>query len=139
MANIKFVDHTETVKGAIADIAMTALEESCGELKGQIQRNTKVKTGETKGSWSHKVSQSGEDFEGKVGSDKKNSIWEEFGTGEYALNGDGRKGGWYYEDEEGNGHFTHGKRARRPAWKAYSTMKPKLIKFIQDKFKGGLS
>ena len=25
----------------------------------------------------------------------ENAIWEEFGTGEYALNGDGRKGKWY--------------------------------------------
>ena len=139
MSEIKFIDHTETVKGAVADLAMATLEEVCGELESQIKRNTKIKTGETEGSWSHKVMQSGEDFEGKVGSDKKNAIWEEFGTGEYALNGDGRKGGWFYVDEEGNGHFTRGKQARRPAWKAYSTMKNKLIAHIQDKFKGGLS
>jgi hypothetical protein len=32
----------------------------------------------------------------------------EFGTGEYAENGNGRKGGWSYQDPRGNWHFTLG-------------------------------
>jgi hypothetical protein len=28
-----------------------------------------------------------------------NAVYEEFGTGEYAFNGNGRKGGWFYVDE----------------------------------------
>lgn len=139
LAEIKFIDHTEQVKGKIADVAQSALEEACGELESQTKRNTKVKTGQTKNSWRHRVSQSGDEFTGVVGSDYENAIWEEFGTGDYALNGDGRKGGWFYEDEEGNGHFTHGKHPRRPFWKAYTALKDKLITFIQEKFKGGLS
>lgn len=136
---IKFIDHTEQVKAVIAELAMASLEEASGELESQVKRNTKVKTGQTKNSWQHRVTQSGEDYVGAVGSDYENAIWEEFGTGEYALNGDGRKGGWFYEDAEGNGHFTHGKKPRRPFHNAYTTLKPKLIKFIQDRFKGGLS
>jgi len=139
MAEIKFIDHSEEVKGLIAELAQSSLEEACGELEAQVKRNTKVKTGQTKNSWQHRVSKSGEDYVGAVGSDYENTIWEEFGTGDYALNGDGRKGGWFYEDEEGNGHFTHGKKPRRPFHKAYTTLKSKLIKFIQDRFKGGLS
>lgn len=123
----------------IAELAMSSLEEAAGELESQVKRNTAVKTGQTKNSWSHNVHDWGDEFEAEVGSDYENAIWEEFGTGEYALNGDGRKGGWFYEDAEGNGHFTHGKKPRRPFHKAYITLKPKLIKFIQDRFKGGLS
>ena len=139
MAEIKFIDHTEEVKAMIAELAESSLEEACGELESQVKRNTAVDTGKTKNSWQHRVTKSDEDYVGAVGSDYENTIWEEFGTGDYALNGDGRKGGWFYEDEEGNGHFTHGKKPRRPFHKAYTTLKNKLIKFIQDRFKGGLS
>lgn len=141
MAEIKFIDHTEEIKSLIADLAFSGLEEAAGELETAVKRNTVVDTGQTKNSWQHRVTGSmmAEEYNATVGSDYQNAIWEEFGTGDYALNGDGRKGGWFYEDEYGIGHFTHGKKPRRPFWKAYSTMKPKLIKFLQDKFKGGLT
>ena len=139
LAEIKFVDHTEEIKNLIADLAFGGLEEAAGELESAVKRNTIVVTGKTKNSWQHRVSKSGEDYTATVGSDYENAIWEEFGTGEHALNGDGRKGGWFYEDAEGVWHFTHGKHPKRPFWKAYSTMKPKLISFLQNKFKGGLS
>lgn len=141
MAEIKFIDHSEEVKSVIAEIAFAALEEAAGELEAQVKRNTKVKTGQTKNSWYHRVigSMMAGEYRATVGSDYQNAIWEEFGTGDHALNGNGRKGGWFYEDEEGNGHFTHGKKPRRPFWNAYTSKKNRLIKFIQDKFKGGLS
>lgn len=141
MAEIKFIDHTEEVQSLIADLAESSLEEACGELEAHVKRNTKVKTGQTKNSWRHRVvgSMMAGEYRGEVGSDYMNAVWEEFGTGDYALNGNGRKGGWFYEDDEGNGHFTHGKKPRRPFQRAYDSMKNKLIKFIQDRFKGGLS
>lgn len=141
LAEFKFIDHTEKIKGLIADLAYSGLEEAAGELESAVKRNTVVDTGKTKNSWQHRVSGSktAEEYRAAVGSDYENTIWEEFGTGDYALHGNGRKGGWFYEDAEGVGHFTHGKHPRRPFWKAYSTMKPKLIKMLQDKFKGGLS
>lgn len=139
MANIKFIDHSEEVKAVIAELAESSLEEACGELESQVKRNTAVATGQTKNSWQHRVTKSGEDYVGAVGSDYENAIWEEFGTGDYALHGNGRKGGWFYVDAKGDGHFTHGKKPRRPFHKAYTTLKNKLIKFIQDRFKGGLS
>ena len=143
MAKIIFIDHTEDVKALIAELAYAGLEEACGELESAVKRNHDtlkiVDTGQTKNSWQHRVTKSGEDYVGAVGSDYQNTIWEEFGTGDYALNGNGRKGGWFYVDANGDGHFTHGKKPRRPFQKAYDTMKSKIIKFLQDKFKGGLS
>lgn len=140
MSEIVFIDNTVKVKGNIESLAMNCLEEVAGELESQVKRNTAVKTGKTKNSWQHKVMKvSDSEFTAIVGSDYDNAIWEEFGTGEYALNGNGRKGGWYYVDEEGNGHFTHGKHPRRPLWNAYTMLKSKLIKHMQDVFKGGLS
>ena len=141
MANIKFYDYSDEVKGLIADLAESTLEEVAGELESQVKRNTVVDTGQTKNSWMHKVTGSmmAGEFRAQVGSTVENSIWEEFGTGEYALHGNGRKGGWFYEDEYGIGHFTHGKKPRRPFWNAYTALKNKLIKHMQNVFKGGLS
>lgn len=139
MASIKFIDHTEEVKDVIASLAMSSLDESAGELTSQVKQNTKVRTGRTKNSWQYKTGKSGEDYMAAVGSDYENAIWEEFGTGEYALGGNGRKGGWFYEDERGEGHFTRGKRPRRAFHNAYTMLKDRIIKFIQDTFKGGLS
>lgn len=139
MSQIKFIDYSEEVKAAIAELAAIALEEAAGELESQTKRNTAVDTGKTKNSWRHKTAKNDDGYISHVGSDYENSIWEEFGTGDYALHGNGRKGGWFYVDAKGDGHFTHGKRPRRPFWNAYTSLKSKLIQRIQSVFKGGLS
>lgn len=141
MADVKFIDHTIEVQGIITTLAHQALEEACGELESQVKRNTAVDTGQLKSSWTHRVTGSmmAGEYRGVVGSPLENAIWEEFGTGEYALNGNGRKGGWSYRDEEGIWHHTYGKHPRRAFFRAYSTLKNRLIKHMQDKFKGGLS
>lgn len=138
MADIKFKDHSIEVKNAIESLAGSVLEEVAGEVESQVKQNTVVDTGQTKGSWTHRVHSSGEKHEAEIGSPLQNALWEEFGTGDYALNGDGRKGGWFYVDERGKGHYTHGKKPRRPFWNAYTTLKDAMIKYMQDAFKGGL-
>ena len=139
MSKVEFKDFTIEVKGVMKSLATQVLEESAGELESQVKRNTRVDTGQTKNSWTHHVTSSGDEHTATIGSSMENAIWEEFGTGEYALNGDGRKGGWFYVDEKGDGHFTHGKKPSRAFWKAYTSLKNKLIKHIQDRFKGGMA
>lgn len=139
MSKVEFIDFSVEVKGAIDKIAPSVLAEVCGELESQVKRNTRVDTSQTKNSWSYKVKTSGDTHTGTVGSPHQNAIWEEFGTGDYALEGNGRKGGWFYVDEKGHGHFTHGKRPSRALWNAYTSLKNRIIKRIQDAFKEGLS
>ena len=140
MSKVEFKDNTIQVESAMLACVIQALEETSGELESQVKRNTAVATGQLKNSWTHQINavENGEST-ATIGSPLENAIWEEFGTGEYALHGDGRKGGWYYEDAEGNGHFTHGKHPRRAFWNAYTTLKSKLVKHIQDVLKGGMS
>lgn len=139
MAAVEFKDFSIEVKSAMGDLAVQVLEEVAGEVESQTKRNTIVVTGQTQNSWTHNVKSEGEQHTATIGSPLQNAIWEEFGTGDYALNGDGRKGGWYYVDEKGVGHFTHGKKPKRAFWNAYTSLKNKIIKHIQDVFKGGLS
>jgi hypothetical protein len=137
MAEVIFEDHTFEVKNAIDNRINAVLEECAGELESQAKRNTRVAKkhgGRTKNNWKHYV----DDAEHKavIGNPLENAIWEEFGTGEFALNGDGRKGGWTYKDEEGNWHHTHGKKPSRALWKAWTSIKGKIIKHIQNSLKG---
>lgn len=134
MASVKFDDYTIEVKNAMEDSINAVLEECAGELESQVKRNSRVRTGKTKNSFRHIVDDA--KHVATVGSSDENSIWEEFGTGEYALNGDGRKGGWAYVDEKGEKHFTYGKSPSRAFWKAYTTLKSKIINKIQQSLKG---
>ncbi len=85
---VEFEDNRVKVKDAIGSAAIVFLHEACGLLEKQTKQNAKVKTGQTKGSYSYAVDEV--ELTGYVGSNYENAIWEEFGTGEYALNGDGR-------------------------------------------------
>lgn len=131
---VKFEDYTIQVIGVIDDKINAVLEECAGELESQVKRNSRVATGRTKNSFRHKVDDSS--HTAVIGSDYENAIWEEFGTGEHALKGNGRKGGWFYEDEKGDGHFTYGKKPSRAFWHAYTSLKGAIVKRIQESLKG---
>ena len=136
MADVKFEDYSMRVKTAIADRVEAVLEECAGELESQVKRNSRVDTGKTKNSFRHKVTCSATQHEATIGSADQNAIWEEMGTGEYAIHGDGRKGGWSYKDEKGVWHHTKGKTPSRAFWNAYTSLKTKLIRHIQNSLKG---
>ena len=134
MADVIFEDFSVKVINAIDDTVNIALEEAAGELEAQVKRNTRVDTGKTKNSFRHSVDDS--KHIAYVGSSDENAIWEEFGTGEYALNNDGRKGGWVYRDVKGEYHYTKGKKPSRALWKAYTSKKTAIINLIQNRLKG---
>lgn len=138
-SEVIFEDYTIKVQNAIDDKINAELAGVSGELVAAVVRNydtfPRVDTGKTKNSFKYKVVES--EHTSHIGSDYENAIWEEFGTGDYALEGNGRKGGWAYEDPEtGERIWTHGKRPGRHFWKAYNSMKNKIIKRFQEAFKG---
>ena len=134
MADVEFKDYTLKVIDAMNDNINAVLEECAGELESQTKRNSRVDTGKTKNSFKHMVVDS--EHVAYIGSNDENAIWEEFGTGEFALKGNGRKGGWTYKDAEGKWHHTMGKKPSRAFWNAYNSLKNAIIKRIQNSFKG---
>lgn len=132
--SVEFHDYTIKVKEVMDDRINAVLEECAGELESQVKRNSRVKTSKTKNSFRHKVVDA--EHIAYIGSNDENAIWEEFGTGEHALKGNGRKGGWAYQDEKGDWYFTHGKKPSRAFWKAYTSLKNKLINRIKEFMKG---
>ncbi len=137
---VKFTDNRIRVKNAMRSIALAKLEEVTGELESQAKDNTRVASvngGNTRNSWKHTVTTKGDEIIGIVGNTTENAIWEEFGTGEYALAGNGRKGGWRYKsDKDGKWYYTTGKKPSRALHKAWALLKNPIIRYIQDSFKG---
>lgn len=134
MTDVEFVDNSIEVKDAINDAVIAWLYEASGELESQVKRNTAVDSGQLKSSWAYKVEESS--YKSVVGSPLENAIWEEFGTGEYALSGDGRKTPWKYQDRHGNWHTTTGKRAKRTLHNAFESTKQKIKKALENHLKG---
>lgn len=125
--SVEFHDNRARVKAALNDAIITYLYEAGGELEAQTKRNTRVDTGQTKGSWAYAVNE--DEGECIIGSTLQNAIWEEFGTGEFADGGKGRKKvPWVYRDEKGKYHTTRGKKPSRAFQKAFNSLKNKLIK-----------
>ena len=130
MADVEFKDYTLKVIDAMNDNINAVLEECAGELESQTKRNSRVDTGKTKNSFKHMVVDS--EHVAYIGSNDENAIWEEFGTGEYALKGNGRRGGWHYKDDEGKWHHTYGKTPTRALHNAFITKKNAIIRRFEQ-------
>lgn len=132
--SVQFQDNSAKVKDALNDATEAWLDEAAGELEAQVKRNTKVDTGQLKNSWTYKVDES--KGEATIGSPLENAIWEEFGTGQYALHGDGRKTPWVYKDDKGKWHTTIGKHPHRALNNAFTTLKSALKARLEQILKG---
>lgn len=122
--SVQFEDNSMFIIDEIENAALKFLEEASGELESQVKRNTRVDTGQLKNSWEHVVD--ADNMIGIVGSAEENAIWEEFGTGEYALKGNGRKTKLKYKHPKYGWVTTTGKAPSRALEKAKNTSKKKI-------------
>lgn len=151
---VTFEDNSSEIKYRIDNITTAALEEIASEIESRATSNTRVATGNTKSKWSHRTL----DMTAIIGNTEENAIWEEYGTGEYALNGKGRKGEWYVLIGYGKNQITpqtveryhfkvvhgkngknfavvHGKKPTRALYKAFTQAKPTIESTFKTKFK----
>lgn len=102
---VEFQNFTVKVTEAIEDALIAGLYEAAGELEARTVRNSRQghSYGGTKATalWDHRVNEGS--MEASVGSQQEAGYWEEFGTGEHALNGNGRKGWWVYVEGQDSG------------------------------------
>ena len=154
---VQFTDNSKTVKDAINAEITAWLHEQSSEIASQAKRNCSGDYGDRlRGSYQNTVWTT----EATIGSPMEESLWEEFGTGEYAVNGDGKKGWWVYVDGMNNhaaksrsredavslaksmqaqgipAHATNGNHPHKTLENAYDKVKPKAIKDLEDRMKG---
>lgn len=130
MPNIVFTDNTAQVVGLLEQEAIAFLYEAGNELLSEVRRNSRVDTGQTKNAWELVVDEIS--LTAIVGNPMENAIWEEFGTGEYAVNGNGRQTAWKYKDRHGKWHTTTGKKPNRTLTKSFNKVKPKIARRLQQ-------
>lgn len=133
--SVEFHDYRIQVKGALNNKAVVFLEEAASEIESAAARNTPVDSGQLKGAWTHVVDANKK--EATIGNPIEYAIWVEMGTGEYALEGNGRRGGWVYYDDSGKRHFTYGSKPVRMLHNAFVSMKNAIIRRAEQIF-GGL-
>ena len=97
MANVVFNDMSLEVEAALDETTIAWLNAWAAEIASTAARNCQMDEDagkQLKGSYGFQT----DDSAGKaqVGTPLEAGYWEEFGTGEYAVHGDGRKGWWIY-------------------------------------------
>ena len=55
MADVEFEDNSLKIKEALFDAGEAFIHEACGELQAETRRNSRVDTGQTKGSYEYKI------------------------------------------------------------------------------------
>ncbi len=141
-STFKFEDNSAEFLKQYRECGIAFLHEAKDSLVSQTQRNTPVKTGDLKRSFGDDSFVDEKTLSAYVGSSKEYSVWVERGTGEYAVEGNGRKGWWVYVEDNAGARKGTPKRTytkqealetvaylRAKGLKAHMTcgMKPKLM------------
>lgn len=98
---VRFDDYSIKVTDALDGAAKRFLIEAANEVTSQTIRTTPPKKQQLRGSWSNSVDEGTKTAQ--IGSPLEESFWNEFGTGSYAMHGDGRKGWWVYIEGQSRG------------------------------------
>jgi hypothetical protein len=165
MADVKFEDYTIQVEEAMSEALIAGLYEAAGEVEARTKRNSRQghKYGDIQatGLWKNQVDE--DEMKASVGSPYEAGYWEEFGTGELALHGDGRQGWWVYVEGQDSGsggksypsrkeaeeaaeflrrvakldaYATNGIAPNEPLKRAFISAKPVVQAIFEDKLKG---
>lgn len=120
--SVKFIDNRVKVFSDFNKKLEAFMEESKDSLASQAGDNCNRVTGQLADSFTtDSLVEMGKDIAtAYIGSSVEYSIYYEQGTGEYALNGDGRQGGWVYFDSVRDKFvWTTGQTPKRPVYRAF--------------------
>lgn len=105
-----------------------ALNRACLVVENEAKRLCPVDTGDLRNSINHEVHNN----VGIVGTNKEYAPYVEFGTGIFAVEGNGRDTPWSYQDDKGEWHTTVGQKPQPFLETAIQTKKKLVIKVFND-------
>lgn len=121
---VEFKDYTLKVLAKLDEKAEAFLEEAKDSVSSQASRNSPVDTGALKSSFQTDSFVDAKEKTAYIGSSLEYAIYQEYGTGEYALNGNGRQGSWVYKNLKTNKYvFTRGNKPQRMLYHAFEQKK----------------
>lgn len=131
-----FKDKSKDIKKQMNVVSEEAMEAALLFIEAQAKSLSPVgNSGELRDKIDHQVESRGKDIIGKVGSPLEHALYVEFGTGEFAENGAGRKGGWSYQDPSGEWFFTWGQDPQPFMRPAFRRNKKQIEQLIGGKYK----
>lgn len=133
----EFEDNSRQVINQMHNVSETAMEAACLVVEASVKSLVVSKhgTGELRDKIDHQVKRQGSNVIGQVGSPLDHAIYNEFGTGEFAENGAGRKGGWSYQTPDGKWHFTRGMAPRPFLRPGFRNNKENIKQIIGSEFR----
>ncbi len=134
-SSFKVTNNSGKIYSDLLRRSKTAVEAGLLIVEAQAKANAPVDSGDLRDHISHKIVTKGKEIEGQVGSPTFYAPYIEYGTGEFAENGAGRKGGWSYVDEGGKRHFTYGSKPTKFLRNAFRSTKGKVKSVIMDNFR----
>lgn len=105
------------------------LSQACLIVENQARRDAPVDNGVLRNSIRSEV----EGKQGVVGTNIEYAPYVEFGTGLFAVNGDGRQTPWSYQDEMGEWHTTIGQHPQPFLGPALEMNRETIINFIKER------
>lgn len=113
----------------------SAMQDACNLVEGAAKDKAPKDTGALRRSITSKVEVTGNSIEGIVFTPLEYAPYQEFGTGLFTENGNGRKTPWVYMDDKGNYHYTRGQHPQPYMRPALEENKDKIINIIKGALK----
>ena len=104
-------------------------------IKSSAIQNAPQDMGQLRNSIRFRMTGKGDATNVTIGSTLEYAVYQEFGTGEFAENGAGRKGGWVYTDGAGKTRFTLGNKPTKFMRKSFRENKQRVQAKITDVLK----
>lgn len=117
-----------------ADITET-MKQACVYVEGEAKVRCPVNDGQLRQSITSQVEAAGTEVRGYVGTNVEYAPYVHQGTGIYAVNGDGRKDRWSYQDANGEWHSTIGQKPNPFLEKALDENREEVKKILQEGFR----
>ena len=134
-SGFKFTDNSKKVKAQMDDAMFQALESAALIVEASAKALAPVgDSGELRDKIDHNVKDGANGPEAKIGSPLDYAMYVEYGTGEFAENGAGRKGGWSYQTPDGKWHHTNGMAPQPFLRPAFRRNKANIENVIGKKF-----
>lgn len=124
----------EQVKRQLDKAAQLGMEKVLRLVKAAAKSGAPVDTGQLRDRINAVLKVVNGEVIGMVGSPEQYAIYVEFGTGEFAENGAGRKGGWFFEGPDGEWHFTRGQKPQKFLRTAFRENKDQIIALVGDEY-----
>lgn len=113
------------------------MEQACILVENQAKINCPVDTGQLRQSITHDTTVENNELVGIVGTNVEYAPYVEYGTGIFAVKGDGRKDRWSYQDAEGNWHSTIGQRPQPFLEPALDSKRKDIRELFKNQIKKG--